>query len=90
MAAVRSGHGRCADLESRLLSGERWIYVDQQSLLKIGCSWAGNSSNLRSRPVLVIGHTVAMSWQSASGTDHRRLSRMEFASRRSCGDTVDR
>lgn len=32
MAAVRSGHGRCADLESRLLSGERWIYVDQQSL----------------------------------------------------------
>ena len=38
MAAVRSGHGRCADLESRLLSGERWIYVDQQSLLKIGSS----------------------------------------------------
>jgi len=34
MAAVRSGHGRCADLASRLLSGERWIYVDQQSLLK--------------------------------------------------------
>jgi hypothetical protein len=34
MAAVRRGHGRCADLESRLLSGERWIYVDQQSLLK--------------------------------------------------------
>jgi hypothetical protein len=23
-------------LESRLLSGERWIYVDQQSLLKSG------------------------------------------------------
>ena len=38
MAAVRSGHGRCADLESRLLSGERWIYVDQQSLLKSGRS----------------------------------------------------
>lgn len=38
MAAVRSGHGRCADLESRLLSGERWIYVDQQSLLKNGRS----------------------------------------------------
>jgi hypothetical protein len=36
MAAVRSGHGRCADLASRLLSGERWIYVDQQSLLKSG------------------------------------------------------
>jgi len=30
MAAVRSGHGRCADLESRLLSGERWIYVDHK------------------------------------------------------------
>ncbi len=30
MAAVRSGHGRCADLESRLLSGGRWIYVDQE------------------------------------------------------------
>lgn len=34
----RNGHGRCADLESRLLSGQRWIYVDQQSLLKIGRS----------------------------------------------------
>jgi hypothetical protein len=40
MAAVRGGHGRCADLESRLLSGERWIYVDQQSLLKIGSALA--------------------------------------------------
>ncbi len=36
MAAVRSRHGRCADLESCLLSGERWIYVNQQSLLTIG------------------------------------------------------
>jgi hypothetical protein len=32
-------------LESRLLSGERWIYVDQQSLLKIGSS-AVERSNL--------------------------------------------
>jgi hypothetical protein len=86
MAAVRSGHGRCADLESRLLSGERWIYVDQQSLLKIGRSWGGNSSNLCSHPVLA---TVAMTSQSASGNNHRRPSRMEFASSGSFGDTLD-
>lgn len=63
--------------------------MDLQSLLKSGRSWAGNSSDLRSHLVLVIGH-CRNELAVADGNDHRRLSRMEFASRRSCGDTLDR
>jgi hypothetical protein len=55
----RNRHGRCADLEARLLSGQRWIYVDQQSLLK--------SDAQRHAHVAALIHLDEAAWRYAWG-----------------------